>query len=46
MRGWLGDRRMGDVAHLACAVIFVVGVPVKVGDNLYAENEYREDKRS
>ena len=46
MRGRLRDSRVSDVAHLACAVIFVVGASVKVGDNLYAENEYRENQRS
>jgi hypothetical protein len=36
---------MSDVAHLARAVVFVMGVPVKVGNYLYAQYEYREDKR-
>jgi hypothetical protein len=34
LRGWLRDRGVRDMAYLAGAVSFVVGVPIKVSDNL------------
>jgi hypothetical protein len=34
LRGWLRDCGVRDVAYLARAVSFVVGVPIKVGDDL------------
>jgi hypothetical protein len=36
LRGWLRDRGVRDMAHLASAVGFVVGIRVEVGDNLRA----------
>jgi hypothetical protein len=36
LRGRLRDRRMGDMAHLARAVSFVMGLPIEVGDDLDA----------
>lgn len=36
---------MGDMAHLAGAVIFVVGIPVEVGNDLYTQYEYRQHQQ-
>lgn len=35
---------MGDMAYLARAVIFVMGVPIKVSDYLYTQYKYRQGK--
>jgi hypothetical protein len=45
LRGRSRDRRMGDMAHLARAMSFVMGVPIKVGDDLDAQDQYRQDQR-
>lgn len=36
---------MSDMTNLARTVIFVMGSPVKVRNDLYTQNEYRQDKR-
>jgi hypothetical protein len=45
LRGWLWDRGVRDMAYLAGAMCFVVGIPVEVGDNLNAEDEDRQNQR-
>ena len=45
LRRRLRNRRMGDVADLTGAMRFVVGVAVVVGDDLRAQNQYRQDQR-
>jgi hypothetical protein len=41
---WLRDRRVGDMTNLAGAVIFVVGVAVKVGNHLHAQDKCGQDE--
>lgn len=36
---------MSDVTNLARAVILVMGIPIKVGDYLYAQYECRQNER-
>ena len=45
LRRGLRNRRVSDVANLAGAMIFVVGVPVEVADNLHAQHEHRQNQR-
>jgi len=45
LSGRLRDGRVGDMADLASAVRFVVGVPVEVRDNLHAQRKYRHHQR-
>ena len=45
LRGWLRDCGVRDVAHLAGAVRFVVGIPIEMGNNLHPEDEDRQNQR-
>jgi hypothetical protein len=37
---------MSDMANLTRAVILVMGISIKMGNDLYAQCEYRKDKRN
>lgn len=45
MRCCLGYCCMGDVTNLASAMRLVVSIPVVVGNDLYAQYNYRQNQR-
>jgi hypothetical protein len=45
LRGRLRDGGVRDVAYLARAVGFVVGISVEMRDNLDAKDEHRKNQR-